>query len=354
MAKGKIVAGIASIILVVGVVVGLIAGVTNTNKKDEVSTTAKSVAAICSPTDYKEQCVESLSSAAANGSATPQDFIQAAISYTVKQVELAMNKSGGMGKLAKDERQKMAVDDCKDLLSSAIDELQASFSSVGDAQLHTLKDREAELQNWLSAVMSYQQSCLDGMEQPDLKTDMSNGLLNATQLTSNALAIVSAISEIFGTFNIPTNLNLNSSSSSNPNPNPNNPTPSTSSRRLLDTNKGSGSGSGSAGGEYPYWFTKADRKLLQAPNSEKPNVIVAQDGSGQFKTIGEALASYPKNQQGRFVIYVKAGVYDEYVTVTKKQVDVFMYGDGADKTIVTGSKSYATKTSTFQTAPFGK
>lgn len=356
--SAKVIGGIVALIVVVGAVCGIVAGVaySGSGKKKDVSTTSKSVEAICNPTDYKEQCVESLSSLAENGSATPQDYIQAAISYTLKQVEIALNRSSGMGQMAKDGRQKMAVEDCKDLLQFAIDELQASFSMVGDAQMHTLQDKEAELKDWLSAVISYQQSCLDGMEQPELKLDMSNGLLNATQLTSNALAIVSAISEIFRTFNLPMfdSSDSNSSSSLSPTSSPSpKPTPPTaaSSRRLLDTNKGKGEREKA---EQPYWLSAADRKLLQGPTSAKPNVVVAQDGSGQFKTIGEGLAAYPKGHKGRFVIYVKAGVYDEYVIVTKKQLDVFMYGDGPEKTIVTGSKSHTGGTSTFQTAPFCK
>ncbi|KAK6160932.1 hypothetical protein DH2020_004313 [Rehmannia glutinosa] len=94
------------------------------------------------------------------------------------------------------------AEDCKDLLQYAIDELQASFSTVGDSNLHTVTDREDELKNWLSAVISYQQTCVDGFTTPQLRDAMSTGLLNATQLTDNALAIVTAISQILHDVNI--------------------------------------------------------------------------------------------------------------------------------------------------------
>ncbi|EXC30491.1 putative pectinesterase/pectinesterase inhibitor 13 [Morus notabilis] len=71
-----------------------------------------------------------------------------------------------------------------------------------------------------------------------------------------------------------------------------------------------------------------------------------------YKSIGEALAAYPKDLKGRYVIYVKAGVYDEYITVTKNQVNVFIYGDGRRKTIVTGRKNFRDGVSTFKTATF--
>jgi len=238
-----IVSGVA-IVLVVGVVIGIIASVSHTgssSKDDNVSTNSKTVSAICSPTDYKDACIKSLSSYANNQSATPKDFIQTALQVTIQEVKAALQKSGVIGNGTNNSTQKMAADDCKDLLQFAIDELQASFSTVGDSELNTISDREVELKNWLSAVISYQETCIDGFTQPDLKNEMSNGLLNASQLTSNALAIVSALSEILTSFNIPINTTA-------------------SSRRLLDASRVDDN-------EYPEWLSAKDRKLLQSNSS---------------------------------------------------------------------------------------
>ncbi|VAH53395.1 unnamed protein product [Triticum turgidum subsp. durum] len=93
-------------------------------------------------------------------------------------------------------------------------------------------------------------------------------------------------------------------------------------------------------GAFPEWVSSHTRRLLQAPGGlQKPNAVVAADGSGNFKTITEALNSVPPKSTARFVIYVKAGEYKEYVTVSKDQANVFMYGDGPTKTRVIGDKS---------------
>lgn len=335
MAIGKVIVIAISVILVVGVLVGTIVGVTHkTQNNDELSTSSKAVAAICGPTDYKEACVKSLGPLANDKNATPKELIQAAIESTINQVKSGLEKSSYIAKSTNNATQKMSMDDCQELLHFAIDELQASLTMVGDNELHTVNNKVSELKNWLTAVISYQQSCLDGITHPDMYKDMSNGLLNATELTSNALAIVSAMSTILTSFKIPVNT-------------------SASSRKLLEaTEERVRVGSG----KYPKWFPPADRKLLakHREGALPPNAVVAKDGSGQFKTIGEALAAYPKNLQGRYVIYVKAGKYDEYITVTKNQINVFMYGDGSRKTLVTGSKSFAGGVSTMQTATFGE
>jgi len=333
MVAGKVLVSVTSIILVVGVVIGTIVYVNRhhgVKGEQDLSPHMKAVTQMCSPTDYKEACVKSLSS---TNNTDPKELFKAAIMATVEAVKKSLNISDSIVVDAtKEPRIKMAVDDCKDLMDFAVQELQASFSSVGDSQMHTMQDRVADLKNWFSAVISYQQSCLDGFDDPTktepnqshpVKDQLSNGMLDASQLTSNVLAIVDGLATILEKFNLKFDM------------------PSTN-RRLLEADG------------YPSWFSGADRKLLAKVDNRgiKPNAIVAKDGSGQFKTIGAALAAYPKNLRGRYIIYVKAGIYDEYITIDKKTVNVFIYGDGPRKTIVTGSKSYTKGFGTMQTATF--
>ncbi|XP_030471477.1 pectinesterase-like [Syzygium oleosum] len=328
---GKVVVSGISIILVVGVVIGVVAGVhkfgSDGDSGEKLSPQMKAVSTICAPTDHKELCMKSLSTYAANGTTNPKELIKAAVLATLNEMKGSFNFSESLAANATEARVKMSLDDCKDLYQFAIDELQAASSFVGDSDLHTMNDRVAEIQNWLNAVVSYQQSCLDGVDDPKLKVDMQNNLQNATELTSNALAIVSEISQVLAAFNIKLNLPSNS-------------------RRLLSMDQG---------GNYPSWFSAADRKLLAKVDNGRiqPNAVVAKDGSGRFRTIAAALAAYPKGHRGRYVIYVKAGVYDEYITVDKDQVNVFMYGDGPRRTIVTGHKNKAIAgISTWQSATF--
>lgn len=53
------------------------------------------------------------------------------------------------------------------------------------------------------------------------------------------------------------------------------------------------------------------------------------------------------------MIFVKEGVYDETVTVTKKMQNITMYGDGSQKSIITGNKNFRDGVRTFLTASFG-
>lgn len=56
----------------------------------------------------------------------------------------------------------------------------------------------------------------------------------------------------------------------------------------------------------------------------------------------------------RYVIQVKAGVYDEYVTITSQMPNVTLNGEGSKKTIITGKKNFVDGITTFKSATFSK
>lgn len=101
----------------------------------------------------------------------------------------------------------------------------------------------------------------------------------------------------------------------------------------------------------PEFVSSHSRRLLENPTmSLPPNVTVAQDGSGQFKTITEAVNTVPLKNMFPFVILVKAGVYNEYVTIPKKINNIVMIGEGPDKTIISGNKCFAGGVTTYDSS----
>jgi hypothetical protein len=107
----------------------------------------------------------------------------------------------------------------------------------------------------------------------------------------------------------------------------------------------------------PPWLSDEDRRMLTSGEEFvaglTPNVTVAKDGSGDFTNISAALDALPEAYAGKYIIYVKEGVYDETVNVTSRMANITMYGDGSKKSIVTGSKNIADGVRMWKTATFG-
>lgn len=92
-------------------------------------------------------------------------------------------------------------------------------------------------------------------------------------------------------------------------------------------------------GSLPNWLRSQDRRLLLEESFPIANITVAQDGSGNYTTIQEAVDAAPINSSIRFVIHIKSGVYDEVVRVPFLTKNVMFLGDGINQTIITGNRS---------------
>lgn len=123
---------------------------------------------------------------------------------------------------------------------------------------------------------------------------------------------------------------------------------STSTNRKLKEITGDLDGEG-----WPHWLSVGDKRLLQG-STVKADATVAADGSGDFTTIVAAVAAAPEKSNKRFVIHIKAGVYNENVEVTKKKKNIMFLGDGRGKTIITGSRNVVDGSTTFHSATVGK
>lgn len=194
-----------------------------------------------------------------------------------------------------DRRLQSAISNCKNLLGNAIYQLK----NTPDETYRTYS-KMSGIVSWLSASIANQKECLQGLEgtSGDLRQKAEAAIVNSTEHTSNSLALAAGI------------------------------------MGAMKEKTGDG-------GPFPYWATVWQRMFLTGVESinQAPNVTVAKDGTGQVGTIQEALNLVPDESVTPFLIYVKEGVYEEYVVVDYTKWNVYMIGDGAYKTIITGNKN---------------
>jgi pectinesterase len=72
-----------------------------------------------------------------------------------------------------------------------------------------------------------------------------------------------------------------------------------------------------------------------APARAEKTLTVAPDGSGDFKTVQEAIAAVPDNSPDRTVIHIKPGTYQGQTFLPKSKSNVTFEGEDAEKTVLT-------------------
>ncbi|KAE8714213.1 putative pectinesterase/pectinesterase inhibitor 21 [Hibiscus syriacus] len=325
MGKAPAIIGVCSVILV-AMVVAVAVGVTRSRKgggSDEPTTSTKAVQTICQPTDYKQACENSL---AGTNTTDPKALIQAGFQAAIREIKKVVNNSGTIQDAAKDPMSRQALENCKELMGYAIDDLKNSFDQLGAFDVSKLDEYVKNLKIWMGGSITYQQTCLDGfVNVSTVAGEKMRKLMNTSQmLTSNGLAMVSEIPKLVHDLNIP---GFGKSDTGG------------AKRRLM------------AKDGFPSWVSFRQRKLLlQNPSQIRPNVVVAKDGSGKYNNINQALKEVPKKNASPFVIYIKAGVYNEYVIVDKHMSNVVFIGDGPTRTTITGRLNFVDGTATFKTA----
>ncbi|GAB4835784.1 hypothetical protein Ancab_000700 [Ancistrocladus abbreviatus] len=366
--KRLAVVGISSMLLVALVVAAAVeikGG--DSDNAGQISTSTQTVQAICQLTDYRQTCESSLSSAAKTSSDT-KELVKAAFKVAMDEINKVSKNSTLLKELKKDPRTKNAVDDCKELFEDAIQDFNRSINQIGHFDLNNIDKILSNLRIWLSATITYQETCLDGFENStgDAGKKVRKLLNTSMEMSSNGLAIITEMSSLAFTMQ----LSL-----------PQRRLMSVADdmvighavddvvldmealmkwRRTLNNRMGRTLLSQIKNDDFhvlnkdglPDWLDKPRRMLLHAkhPKAVKPHVVVAKDGSGKYKTIAEALKEVPKWNKNSFIIYVKEGVYQEYLQIDKGLTHLVLIGDGPTKTRITYDMNFKDGTPTFKTA----
>ncbi|MEJ6980942.1 pectinesterase family protein [Pedobacter sp. P351] len=83
------------------------------------------------------------------------------------------------------------------------------------------------------------------------------------------------------------------------------------------------------------------------------SLTVSQDGSGDYKTIQEAVNAVRDLSQQVVKIYIKKGVYNEKLVIPSWKTKIFLIGESKDNTIITGN-DYSGKAFPGGKDPYGK
>ncbi|CAK7352276.1 unnamed protein product [Dovyalis caffra] len=257
----------------------------------------------CSYTRYPGLCLQTMKEFQNHH---PVDIMSALLNKTISETRLLSNSYfeilSSQLQVQEAERALSVTAYCKNMMSMSLKQLEQSLLALKDSP----RKNKHDIQTWLSAALTFQQACKDSTESLGLSgehmPDISSKMDSLSQLASNSLALLNRITGNYGT-------------------------------KLKNSTKNQSVEEESQG--FPKWVSTKDRKLLQT-STIKANAVVAKDGTGNYKTISEAINAAPGR---RFVIYVKSGVYKEKIRSNKDGITLI--GDGKYSTVIVGDDSVA-------------
>ncbi|KAB2029200.1 hypothetical protein ES319_D05G146800v1 [Gossypium barbadense] len=316
-------------LVIVAAIIGIVAGVSSRNNSDESDTSHHAVVkSACSGTFYPDLCFSAVTTVPAGTAKkvrSQKDVIELSLNITTTAVEHNYFKIKKL--LARKDlttREETALHDCLETIDETLDELHEAVEDLHEyPNKKSLTQHADDLKTLMSAAMTNQETCLDGFSHEGADKKIREVLIDGEKyvekMCSNALAMIKNMTDT----DIANEMMLKSSN-----------------RKLKEDESGIA---------WPEWLSAGDRRLLQS-SSVTPNVVVAADGSGNFKTVSEAVAKAPEKSSKRYIIRIKAGVYRENVEVPKKKSNIMFIGDGRTKTIITGSRNVVDGSTTFHSA----
>lgn len=153
----------------------------------------------CKSTRYPSLCVQSLSVYA---NIIHQSQRQLAITSLTVSISRTRSCSSFIHKLGqstkvKDPREHIAVQDCTENMADSLDRLRQSVQELdrtGRAAGQDFVWHISNVQTWVSAALTDQDTCLDGFSSSslddNLKANIRRRVVNLAHVTSNALALV--------------------------------------------------------------------------------------------------------------------------------------------------------------------
>ncbi|KAI4301441.1 hypothetical protein L6164_034719 [Bauhinia variegata] len=299
---------------------------------------------ICDSTPYPAYCKAVLPKQLAEVHDFGRFSVQKSLIQSRKFSNLVNFYLGGKSSLS--ERTTRALGDCQFLSQLNVDYLTKSNKFVTKAG-NTLSDSEADdAQTLLSAIITNQQTCLEGLMTTASDLSIKNGLFGPLSDDSklHSLSLALFTKGWVHKKNAPITWDFQ------------------------------GWHPGFRNGRLPLRMSKRLRAIFNSVRGRRgrrnPNdnddenedgvlindiVVVSKDGSGNFTTINDAVAAAPINSNGTdgyHLIYIKEGVYEEYVSIPINQPYLMMIGAGINRTIITGNRSAGDGWTTFNSATF--
>ncbi|PIN09834.1 Pectinesterase [Handroanthus impetiginosus] len=298
--------------------------------------------AACKSTLYPKLCL-SILSAFKHSPSNPDNYSKFSVKQSLKHARRLSNLIAHFLATNTKEKAKMsyreigALIDCRQLEELNVDYLELIASELKSAG--NMSDiLVGRVQSLLSAVVTNQQSCYDGL------ADAGSGI---------AAALAAPLGDATAMYSVSLGLVVHALGGG---------------RR---TRRGSGWVSERRGLMELDWVPHSASVLTEVGRASRAGrvltelsgggirvnvtVTVSPYGGANFTSINDAVSFAPNNsavEDGYFIIHARQGYYEEYVMIPRNKKNIMLIGDGINTTVIVGNRSVVDGWTTFNSATF--
>ncbi|KAK0586966.1 hypothetical protein LWI29_015390 [Acer saccharum] len=174
------------------------------------SNLAESIKTICGVTQYPDSCFTSISSLNNNNislisqkNPDPETIFKLSLRVTINE----LTNVSSLFKTLNERHSEAALRDCTSQFEDAVSRLNDSLSEmevVGHGEKMLTERKVNDIQTWISAAMTDQETCLDGLEETGSTAvdEVKAKLIKSKEFLSNSLAIIAKIHMLLHKFDL--------------------------------------------------------------------------------------------------------------------------------------------------------
>ncbi|XP_065877156.1 pectinesterase 3 [Euphorbia lathyris] len=160
---------------------------------------AQSIRSVCNVTRYPDSCFASISSVNPSVKPDPEAIFKISIQVSINELKNVSSQFRSLN-------HQPAVDDCLSQFDDALSKLNDSLAmmGVGSGEKALTGKKMNDIQTWISAAMTYEQTCLDGLEEMGSRVPeaMKGQLEKSNEFLSNSLAISAKMQSLLDKFDL--------------------------------------------------------------------------------------------------------------------------------------------------------
>ncbi|KAH7529120.1 hypothetical protein FEM48_Zijuj05G0150600 [Ziziphus jujuba var. spinosa] len=187
--------------LLIGLMVGALIHESNTESPESPSSSTtnsaqSSLRAVCNVTRYPDSCFSSISSLNNPPESDPEAIFKLSLRVSIAELTKVSSSLKAMN-----QQKETALSDCQGQIEGALSQLNDSVSAmevVGPGEKMLTEGKIRDIQTWISAAVTDQDTCLDGLEEmgSTFVDEVKKMMQKSKEYTSNALAIVANFNTI--------------------------------------------------------------------------------------------------------------------------------------------------------------